>query len=71
MTGYDYKNMNANMNERQNEFLKGRSTPEEHALFKMAYHTYGNDWKKLASIIKTRSICRYVLMLKSTAVSLI
>lgn len=34
----------------------GQWTSEEHERFVSAYHMYGKDWKKVASIVNTRSI---------------
>ena len=36
-------------------FASGRWTSEEHERFVSAYQMYGNDWKKVASVVKTRS----------------
>ena len=46
------------MTETYEESIKkrGRWTTEEQKLFKISFHYYGKDWKKLSEIIQSRSI---------------
>lgn len=54
----------------------GRWTSEEHEAFVSAYQMYGKDWKKVAAVVKTRSIIqtrthaqKYILKLQKKAAS--
>ena len=54
----------------------GRWTSEEHEAFVSAYQMYGKDWKKVAAVVKTRTIIqtrthaqKYILKLQKKAAS--
>jgi len=58
------------------ETVSGRWTSEEHEAFISAYQMYGKDWKKVASVVKTRTVIqtrthaqKYILKLQKAASS--
>ena len=55
INNFSKENDNSNSNENNNEYNSGRWSNDEHQKFLQGILKYGNEWKKVQNIIKTRS----------------